>query len=77
MADQPPHTCPGGCGRQVQYELLSCRDDWYRLPAPIRAALNYAAARSRVFPGAHQAAVAKAMDWYRRNPLDDGSEVAR
>lgn len=69
MPEQGPHDCPGGCGRQVRYELLACMDDWFRLPAPLRAALNYAASRARAFPAAHRVAITKAMDWYRRNPI--------
>lgn len=65
-----PHDCPG-CGQPgVAYEKLSCRTCWFRLPKTLRKAVTSAAARASVYPAAHRAAVAEAIEWYRHNPLE-------
>lgn len=35
------HECPArGCTEQVPRSRLTCREHWYRLPGPLRAAIN-------------------------------------
>lgn len=59
------HRCPGGCGRVVPRHQLSCRDDWFRLPAELRRSINAAYRRDR---GRHLELVGDALAWYRANP---------
>jgi hypothetical protein len=40
-AQHPDHTCPRpGCEATVRYGHLMCPADWFRLPRPIRKAVN-------------------------------------
>lgn len=68
---EPTHTCPGNCGAQVPHHHLACKPCWWRLPAPLRNALN--AAHRKGGP-AHRAALQAALRWYAANPArgDDG-----
>lgn len=66
------HGCPG-CGARVQRHQLACRDDWFRLPKPLRDAINSAYQHRERNPAAHRAALRAAMDWYRRNPVGGDS----
>ena len=37
------HSCPArGCDADVDDARLMCRDDWYRVPRPLRSAVNRA-----------------------------------
>lgn len=63
MADT--HDCPGGCGARVPQHQLACKPDWYRLPAPLRRAVNDAYRRRAVDPRPHRAALRAALIWYR------------
>lgn len=65
MADRPTHHCPSCQQPGIAYELLACRPCWWRLPKPLRNALNNAHRRGGP---AHRAALAAAINWYRRNP---------
>lgn len=63
------HQCPGGCGATVQPHQLACRDDWYRLPKPLRDKINAAWRRRTTHGGReHRATVGEALAWYRANP---------
>lgn len=66
--DRHPHDCPGGCGTKVGFDMFACSEDWFRLPAAMRRAINHAAARAKVYPAAHRAALAAGLRWYRDNP---------
>lgn len=68
VADEMRHPCPGGCGLRIVRNMLSCRECWYRLPGPIRAAVAAAFPRRVKDPRAHREALAEAMAWYRTNP---------
>lgn len=70
MADQPTHECPGGCGVQVRFDMFACREDWYRLPLPLRKAINFWWPRHRSFPTKYEDARTKALAWYRQNPRE-------
>lgn len=59
------HACPGKCGHQVLNQEFACRDDWFRLPLDLRRGITNG---YRSNPGAHLAAMADAMNWYRANP---------
>lgn len=62
------HGCPGDCGARVPRHQLACKPCWYRLPKPLRDAVNGAYRHRQQNPAAHRSALAAAMDWYRRNP---------
>lgn len=62
------HDCPGGCGAEVEHDKLSCRQCWFRLPRPLRKAINAAWQAVDVDPAPHRAALASARRWYERNP---------
>ncbi len=62
------HDCPGGCGGQVPRHQLACKPDWFRLPLPLRKAINAAYLARARNPTAHRAALRAAFDWYRANP---------
>ncbi len=63
------HECPGGCGRQVGRHHFACKACWYRLPADLRRPIS---ATYRRDTGAHLAAMADAVDWYRtQQPATD------
>lgn len=68
------HGCPGDCGARVPKHQLACKPCWFRLPKPLQRALNQAFQRRGQNPAAHRAALAAALDWYRRNPI--GGESA-
>lgn len=61
------HDCPGGCGRDVQYDYLSCRVCWYRLPLDLRNAV-WDSWKVRDMK-AHGAALKDARQWYVANPV--------
>jgi hypothetical protein len=61
------HGCPG-CGAPVARHQLACKPDWYRLPKPLRDAINSAYRHRERNPAAHRAALGAAMRWYRANP---------
>lgn len=65
------HACPGGCGAQVASHQLACPPDWFRLPKPLRRAVNTAWNKRVERPGAHRAALEVALRWYRDNPRED------
>lgn len=60
------HDCPGGCGRAVERNKLSCPQDWKRLPKELRNKVTTAWRRGT--RAEHDAAVVAAIDWYRNNP---------
>lgn len=65
------HACPGGCGKQIPQQRLSCQLDWYRLPRELRDEINAAyrnRGRNRL---AHVRALQKAYAWYHGNPRID------
>lgn len=64
------HDCPGGCGAQVPRHQLACKPCWYRLPKPFRDAINYAYRNRAKNPTGHRAALRKAFEWYRSNPVE-------
>lgn len=61
--NEPTHTCPGGCGRQVPHHQFACRVDWHRLPGRHQLAISttYWAGDTQ----AHSEAMVEAMHWYR------------
>jgi len=67
MSD-PTHTCPGQCGTQVPYRLLACKPCWWRLPKPLRNALNTS---HRKGGPAHRGALQAALRWYANNPPEE------
>lgn len=62
------HGCPGDCGAQVQRSQLACKPCWFRLPTPLRNAINSAYRHRQTNPAGHRAALSAAMRWYRDNP---------
>lgn len=66
------HDCPGGCGQQVEQQLLACKQCWFRLPRNLRGRLTRAYAQRDRFPAAHRRALDACLDaclaWYRDNP---------
>ncbi|MPZ66775.1 MAG: hypothetical protein GEU83_15125 [Pseudonocardiaceae bacterium] len=64
-AARTTHECPGGCGRQVARHHFACRACWYRLPSDLRRPIS---ATYRRDAGAHPAAMAEAVAWYRTPP---------
>lgn len=62
------HGCPGDCGALVPRRQLACKPCWFRLPAPLRNAINLAYRHRQQNPTAHRAALGAAMRWYRANP---------
>jgi hypothetical protein len=65
------HDCPGGCGTPVARARLACRRCWYRLPEPMRDAVNTAYHSGDRL--GHRRAVAAASTWYRDNPIGAAS----
>lgn len=66
------HPCPGGCGQQISRSRLSCPQDWYRLPKPLRDEVTAAYKRrwNRVDGHMrHARALSQAFRWYRANPV--------
>ncbi len=47
--------------------MLACRDDWCRLPMPLRERINEAYRHRRTDPGGHRAALRDALVWFRNN----------
>ncbi len=66
------HSCPGGCGAEVPNDRLACHQDWFRLPKPLRQAVNKAWREREQHPAAHDEAVRTASRWYRDNPREAG-----
>lgn len=64
------HGCPGDCGAMVPRHQLSCKPCWFRLPSPLRNAVNNAYRHRASNPTPHRAALAAAMRWYRENPKE-------
>lgn len=65
-ATDTTHECPApGCTKRVPHQYLACGTDWRRLPEPLRKAVNVAYRHGTAT--AHLAAIAAAVDWYRRN----------
>lgn len=62
--DEPPHECPGGCGRDVPHRLLACRDCWWLLPEEMRTQIRQARGRRRL------QLVGEAVAWYRDHVVD-------
>jgi hypothetical protein len=61
------HACPRPeCPRTVPDDLFACRPDWYALPPRLRDAI-WSAFRD-CDEGAHLAAMAEAIAWYREHP---------
>lgn len=50
--------------------MLACREDWFRLPAPLRKALNFWYPRRQTHPDQHRDALAGCLAWYRQNPRE-------
>lgn len=72
------HACPGCAQPGVPRHMLACKRCWFRLPQDIRNQVNgtyYNRRRSARSPSigaavaAHQAALAKAIEWYRAHPV--------
>jgi hypothetical protein len=61
------HTCPGDCGAQVPRRQLACKPCWFRLPQPLRDAVNGSYRRRLADPTPHRRALRAAMFWYRDN----------
>lgn len=57
----PRHPCPGGCGADVPYTLLSCRSCWWLLPQSLRRRISNGNRQDR------QDSVSEALVWYREN----------
>jgi hypothetical protein len=64
------HECPGGCGAEVPQHHLACKPCWFRLPGPLRNAINGAYRHRATNPAGHRAALGAAMRWYRANPAE-------
>ena len=63
------HPCPApGCEARVERDRYACRADWSRLPLAYRHAINVAWRHGTATE--HQAAMAAAGGWYRRNPRE-------
>jgi hypothetical protein len=62
------HDCPGCEAPGVPQHQLSCKPCWFRLPSPLRNAVNGAYRQRATNPTAHRAALGAAMRWYRENP---------
>lgn len=58
---RPTHDCPGGCKKQVAFELFACRPCWYRLPYAMRQAINRTYGKDMA---GHATAMQAARDWY-------------
>ncbi|MGH3220026.1 MAG: hypothetical protein ACRDPY_15200 [Streptosporangiaceae bacterium] len=72
MADDK-HQCPrNGCTRRVRHGMLMCRQDWYKVPGPLRGAV-WNAWQNGLGAGtpAHRAAVMAAIQAVNR-PVTDG-----
>jgi hypothetical protein len=63
-AVEPPHECPGGCGREVPHNKLACPDCWWLLPIDMRKAITGARGRNRL------QLVGEAVGWYREHVVD-------
>ena len=68
------HKCPAvGCNKAVPNALFACSQDWARLPASYRDAIN-SAYRNRVTtaepsaPVVHLRAMLAARRWYEEHP---------
>lgn len=62
------HECPrNGCTRRIAAHLLMCRQDWYRIPRPLRRAVLNAwdEGRGEGSP-AHRAAITAAISAVNR-----------
>jgi hypothetical protein len=64
-----PHPCPGGCGQWIARSRLSCPQDWYRLPKPLRDEITAAYKRRKQDRLRHTEAVIEALKWYQANPV--------
>lgn len=62
------HDCPGGCGRRIVRNTLSCGHCWHRLPGVLRATYAAAYPLRRVSPAAYQEVQADCLSWFRANP---------
>ena len=60
------HRCPKrGCGVQVPNAKLACREHWYELSAPVRAAIYATVALSVLHPDRRAALDAAREEWNR------------
>lgn len=57
----PSHDCPGGCGAEVPYRLLSCRSCWWLLPQEMRRRISNGTSDERLDT------VSEALVWYKDN----------
>jgi hypothetical protein len=78
MSMPTPHTCPGdGCTEQIPVNRLMCKDDWYRVPKPVRDAVWQTWDSGR---GAgsqeHRAAILAAIGACNRARAEEGAGVA-
>lgn len=64
------HTCPGCDAPGVPHHQLACKPCWFRLPSPLRNAVNGSYRQRSSNPTPHRAALSAAMRWYRANPLE-------
>ena len=56
------HTCPGkGCQIQVPRHQLACRSCWFKVPAPLRRAINETYRNRSKNPDAHSANIREAI----------------
>lgn len=64
-----PHTCPAPkCNATVADARLACRTDWWRIPEPLRYALNRAWNGGRgKWSAEHRAAMAECVRWLKDN----------
>ena len=60
------HPCPApGCEARVERDRYACKVDWFRLPLPLRHAINRAWHHGTA--GEHQAAMAAGDAWFLRH----------
>jgi hypothetical protein len=61
---QDTHRCPRrGCSVQVPDRVFSCRPDWFKLSAPVRAAIQATASKNLLDPERRAAIDAAREEW--------------
>lgn len=69
MTGNDHHDCPGGCGRTVPPEHVSCRSCWYRLPRTLRTTIEWAHRDHGAGSTQHRHALRVAFRWYSDHPI--------
>lgn len=64
------HICPGCHLVRVPNHQLACLACWYRLPLVLRSEVDRSYRRRHADPATWRAAVLRAIDWYRANPVE-------